>query len=94
LIPPEKMHRISIAPMVDVSDTHFRFFMRLLTRYSTVWTEMLHYNSILYQNSGGYNNLRFHQIEHPVVCQVGGCDPVKLAECAKMVHSQGYDEIN
>jgi tRNA-dihydrouridine synthase A len=94
LIPPEKMHRISIAPMVDVSDTHFRFFMRLLTRYSTVWTEMLHFNSILLKNNGNYDNLKFHQIEHPVVCQVGGCDPIKLAECAKLVLKSGYDEIN
>jgi hypothetical protein len=41
------LHRISIAPMMDVTNVHFRFFMRLLTRRATLWTEMIHENAIL-----------------------------------------------
>lgn len=94
MIPPHLIHRISIAPMFDVTDIHFRFFFRLLTRYATLWTEMLHFNSILQPNSKGYNNLRFNNIEHPVVVQLGGSDPTKLAECAYKAWKEGYDEIN
>lgn len=46
LIPREKLHRFSVAPMMEVTDTHFRVFMRLLTRCATLWTEMYHSSSI------------------------------------------------
>ena len=93
-IPPEKLHRFSIAPMLDVTHTHFRFFMRLLTRYSTLWTEMIHANSIAFNEQQREEFLRFHRIEHPVVLQFGGSDPEILGKASKFCEAQGYDELN
>lgn len=51
-IPSDKLHRFSIAPMMEVTHTHFRFFVRLLTRCSTLWTEMYHSNMLLHNEEG------------------------------------------
>lgn len=93
-IPADKLHRFSIAPMLDVTHTHFRFLMRLLTRYSTLWTEMIHANSIAFNDAQREEFLRFHRIEHPVVLQFGGSDPDILAKASKFCETQGYDELN
>lgn len=93
-IPPEKLHRFSIAPMIDVSIVHFRFFIRLLTRYSTLWTEMLHSGSLKHNPEFRARELRFNNIEHPVVIQLGGSDDAELAEAAKHCEEAGFDEVN
>ena len=93
-IKTEHMHRFSIAPMLDVTNVHFRFLMRLLTRYSTLWTEMIHANTLNYNNEHRANILRFNPIEHPVVLQLGGSEAAKLADAGLMAEKEGYDEVN
>ncbi|KAF4675043.1 hypothetical protein FOL47_008354 [Perkinsus chesapeaki] len=89
--------RLSIAPMVDVSDRDFRMFMRLLSNKCEVWTEML-VDQALVHNAGHSGQLEkligFSQQEHPIVCQLGGHDPAKLAAAARIARGRGYDEIN
>ena len=93
-IPAEKQHRFSIAPMFDVSNVHFRFFIRLLTRYSTLWTEMYHATAITDSPKRRALCLRLNHIEHPVCCQLGGNDPDLLTEAAKHVEKAGFDEVD
>jgi len=66
--------------------------MRLLTRKALLYTEMIHMGAILY--GARERLLKYDPIEHPVALQVGGSDPLKLAECAKIAADYGYDEIN
>jgi tRNA-dihydrouridine synthase A len=88
------IHRISVAPMIDVSTIHFRFFMRLLTRCSAIYTEMIHSNAITLNPRGFKDILALNEIEHPIICQLGGNDPNELALAAKYVEQMGYDEVN
>lgn len=87
---------LQIAPMLDVSYRDFRYFMRLLTRRAQLWTEMIVDDTVLHNLEPVKCDrfLGYHQVEHPVVCQVGGSDPVKLAAVAPVVERYGYDEIN
>ncbi|KAF4679982.1 hypothetical protein FOZ62_010976, partial [Perkinsus olseni] len=93
----EQPVRLSIAPMVDVSDRDFRMFMRLLSSKCEVWTEML-VDQALVHNEEASQHLEqligFSAPEHPIVCQLGGHDPTKLAAAARIAHLRGYDEIN
>jgi len=93
-IPDKLLHRFSIAPMMEVTHTHFRFFSRLFTRYSTLWTEMYHTGMLINNEEGRKQALKFHPIEHPVICQLGGNEPVDLASGAKYVEEAGFDEVN
>ena len=68
----------SIAPMVDVSDKYFRYFMRLLTRHAFLYTEMLNENAVLRACQGRDRLLSFSENQHPVVCQLGGNDPASM----------------
>ena len=72
---PKNLHRISIAPMMEVTNAHFRFFMRLLTKRATLWTEMVHVNTMANKPINEIFALEFHEIDHPIVCQLGGNDP-------------------
>jgi tRNA-dihydrouridine synthase A len=84
--------QFSIAPMMDWTDRHCRFFHRLLTRRALLYTEMLTTGAILH---GDRNRLLgFDAAEHPVALQLGGSDPRALAECAASGADFGYDEIN
>jgi len=85
-------HKFSIAPMMDWSDRHFRVFMRLLTRRSLLYSEMVTAAAIVHGNQKRL--LGFSQIEHPVALQLGGADPDQLAEAARIGQDFGYDEIN
>lgn len=87
---------LQIAPMMDVTYRDFRYFMRLLTRRAQLWTEMVVDDTVLHNLEPVKCDrfLGFHPTEHPVVCQVGGSDPTKLAEVAQVVERYGYDEIN
>ena len=87
-------HRVSIAPMLDITNTHYRTFARLLTSYSILYTEMIHCDTIL--NSKFVDAyLSFDPVQHPVVLQLGGSNPDHLAKAAKLaVEKYGYDEIN
>lgn len=93
-IPVNLMHRISIAPMMEVTNTHFRFFMRLLTKNATLWTEMYHSRTILNNPDNRAISLRFSPLEHPIVCQLGGNNPEELKAAAKFVELAEFDEVN
>ena len=85
-------HKIlSIAPMIDVSNTHFRHFMRFLTSRALIYTEMLHHDAIIHNHSF---LLPFTKEQHPLVLQIGGSDPQRLAEAAVIAEKYGYDQIN
>ena len=88
------LHRISIAPMMEYTNTHFRFFIRLLSRNCTLWTEMLHCGALAHNESLAKKELTFNKIEHPVICQVGGSDIPQLQKAAIRAEQAGFDEIN
>jgi len=86
------MARISIAPMVDITDRHFRYFCRLLTKKSMLYTEMITSNAIIY---GDRNKLLdFDPIEKPITLQIAGCNAKEIAEAVKIAEDWDYDEIN
>ena len=84
--------RFSIAPMMDWTDRHCRFFHRLLTRRTLLYTEMLTTGAILHGDRARL--LGFDPAEHPLALQLGGCDPAALAASARIGADFGYDEIN
>ena len=83
---------MSVAPMMDWTDRHCRYFHRLLTRHTLLYTEMVNAGGILY--GGTERHLRYNAEEHPVALQLGGNEPDKLAEAARLGAQWGYDEIN
>lgn len=84
--------RLCVAPMLDWTDRHCRFFHRLLTRRTLLYTEMVNAGGILY--GGTERHLRFNPEEHPVALQLGGSEPDRLAQAARLGQQWGYDEIN
>ncbi len=84
--------RLSIAPMMDYTDRHYRYFMRLLCPQTILYTEMITAAALTYGDSKKL--LAFDAIEHPVVLQLGGSDPDLLAKAAMSAAQFGYDAIN
>ena len=84
--------RMSIAPMMDWTDRHCRYLHRLLTRHTLLYTEMVNVGGILF--GGTERHLRYNAEEHPVALQLGGNEPGKLAQAARLGEQWGYDEIN
>ena len=84
--------RFSIAPMMEWTDRHCRFFHRLLTRRALLYTEMLTTGAVLRGDRARL--LGFDPLEHPVALQLGGCEPGALAQSARIGEDFGYDEIN
>jgi tRNA-dihydrouridine synthase A len=85
-------HRFCIAPMMDWTDTHCRVLHRLLTRHARLYTEMITAEAVIRGNRARL--LAFDASEHPVAIQLGGSEPHRLAEAAKIAADVGYDEIN
>jgi tRNA-dihydrouridine synthase A len=85
-------HRFAVAPMIDWTDRHCRFFHRVLTRRALLYTEMVTTGAVLFGDRERL--LRFDPAEHPVAVQLGGADPVALAASARICADMGYDEIN
>ena len=86
------IHRFCVAPMMDRTDRHERFFLRSLSKKAYLYTEMINANAVLF---GDQNELlKFNECEHPLAIQLGGNDPIKLSEAATISESYGYDEIN
>ena len=83
--------RLSIAPMMDWTDRHERYFLRLIAGRALLYTEMIPTGAIL-RDAARF--LRFDPAEHPVALQLGGADPGDLARAAELGASWGYDEIN
>ena len=84
--------RISIAPMMDWTDRHCRYFLRLITQHSLLYTEMIT-SAALIRGDATYL-LQYDPFEHPLALQLGGSDPQELAAAAQLGESFGYDEIN
>ncbi len=84
--------RLSVAPMMDWTDRHDRYFLRLLSRRTRLYTEMITAAALLHGDAARL--LAFDAAEHPVALQLGGADPLALARAAEMGANAGYDEIN
>ncbi|WP_439147042.1 tRNA dihydrouridine(20/20a) synthase DusA [Vibrio sp.] len=84
-------NRLSVAPMLDWTDRHCRYFHRLLSQQTLLYTEMITTGAILH---GKGDFLEYNEQEHPLALQLGGSNPVDLAACAKLAGERGYDEIN
>jgi len=82
----------SVAPMLDWTDRHCRFFLRLLSRHALLYSEMVTTGALIHGDRHRY--LQFTPTESPVALQLGGSDPAELADCCKMAEDYGYDEIN
>jgi tRNA-dihydrouridine synthase A len=83
---------LSIAPMMDRTDRHYRYLMRQITRRTLLYTEMITAQAILHGDRPKL--LDFFALEKPLVLQIGGDNPALLAECAKIGEDWGYDAIN
>ncbi len=83
---------VSIAPMMAWTDRHARYFLRLISKHTMLYTEMVTTGALLHGERSGF--LRYHADEHPLVLQLGGSQPDELAECALMAEDVGYDEVN
>src|SRR3954470_15758238 len=85
-------HRFCVAPMMEWTDRHCRFFHRLLTRRALIYTEMITTGAVLRGDRARL--LAYDPFEHPVALQLGGSDPAALAQSARIAEELGYDEIN
>lgn len=90
-VPPDRW-KLSVAPMLDWTDRHCRYFHRLLTHHALLYTEMVTTGALLHGDVT--RHLRYNAEEHPVALQLGGSEPADLAHCAKLGEQWGYDEIN
>ena len=89
----KNIHKLSIAPMMDCTDKHFRMIMRKISSQALLYTEMIVAQSLIYTNKKE-KFLGFNSEEHPIAIQFGGEDPNILKEAARMAQDWGYDEIN
>ena len=83
---------VSVAPMMDWTDRHCRWFHRRLTQRALLYTEMVVADAVIHGDKDYL--MSFNEEEHPVALQIGGSDPVKLAKASKVGEQFGYDEIN
>src|ERR1044072_3253273 len=84
--------RFSVAPMMDWTDRHCRVLHRALTRNALLYTEMVTADAVIHGDRERL--IGFSEIEHPVALQLGGSEPAKLAQAARIGAMRGYDEIN
>ncbi|MBP6008050.1 MAG: tRNA dihydrouridine(20/20a) synthase DusA [Rhodoferax sp.] len=85
-------HRLCVAPMMDWTDQHCRFFHRLLSKNALLYTEMVTTGALIHGDVP--RHLAFNAEEHPLALQLGGSEPHDLAHCARLGEQWGYDEIN
>ena len=83
---------MAIAPMLDWSDRHFRYFVRLISRRVLLYTEMVTTAAVLRGDRDRL--LKYHPLEHPLAIQLGGSDPNALAQCVRIAEDFGFDEVN
>ena len=88
----ENSGRFSVAPMMDWTDRHCRYFHRQFTSNSLLYTEMIAAAALV--KGRAYNLLDYSAEEHPLALQLGGSDPIELSEAASIGDAHGYDEIN
>ncbi|PNG13610.1 tRNA dihydrouridine(20/20a) synthase DusA [Stutzerimonas stutzeri] len=89
---PSLSRRFSVAPMMDWTDRHCRFFLRQLSRHALLYTEMVTTGALI--NGDAERFLRHDEVEYPLALQLGGSVPADLAACARMAEAAGYDEVN
>ncbi len=85
-------YKIILAPMMDLTDRHCRYFLRKISKHMLLYTEMVTAKALIHGDRKRF--LEFHDLEHPVCLQLGGSDPYELAQCAKWAEEWGYDEVN
>ncbi len=85
-------YQLCAAPMMDWTDRHCRFFLRLVSPRALLYTEMVTTGALLHGDVP--RHLDFNREEHPVALQLGGSEPADLAHCAKLAKQWGYDEVN
>jgi tRNA-dihydrouridine synthase A len=85
-------HRFCVAPMMDVTDRHCRYFLRQLSRHARLYTEMVTTAAVL--NGNRERLLGFDPREHPVALQLGGSEPADMARASEVAAAMGYDEVN
>ena len=83
---------VSVAPMMDCTDRHDRYFLRLISKNVKLYTEMIVSNAIIKGDKDFL--LKFNLLEKPLVLQIGGSNPKELAQATKIAEGYGYDEIN
>jgi len=89
--------KVSVAPMMGWTDRHARYFLRLISKHTLLYTEMVNTGAMLHnrQKIGDQKrHLAYHDSEHPIALQLGGSDPQALAQCAVMTEDAGFDEVN
>jgi tRNA-dihydrouridine synthase A len=84
--------RLSVAPMMDWTDTHCRVFHRILAPHARLYSEMVHANAVIHGDRARL--LALDPVEHPVALQLGGSEPALLAQAARIGADHGFDEIN
>ena len=92
IVTSNQVYPLSIAPMMDRTDRHYRYFMRQITRRTLLYTEMVTTAAILHGDQEQL--LGFSPEEKPLVLQLGGDNPNHLATCAKIAEDMGYDQVN
>jgi tRNA-dihydrouridine synthase A len=90
--PPISPWRLCVAPLLDLTDRHCRYFHRLITRRARLYSEMVTTGALLHGDVS--RHLRFNAEEHPLALQLGGSEPAELARCAALAQAWGYDEVN
>ena len=88
----DKYHKVSVAPMMDWTDRHCRFFHRQLSKRAVLYSEMVTADAVIHGDRARL--IGFDAAEHPLVLQLGGSDPVRMAEAASIGAAWGYDAIN
>ena len=83
-------HKFSVAPMLDWTDKHCRYFHRLMTKHAVLYTEMVTTGALIH-GKGDY--LAFNEQEHPLVLQLGGSNPAEMAQCAKWLSSEDMTRL-
>jgi tRNA-dihydrouridine synthase A len=91
-LPFQPSRRFSVAPMMDWTDRHCRFFLRLLSKNALLYTEMVTTGALLHGDTERF--LRHDETEHPLALQLGGSNPADLAASARLAQAAGYDEVN
>ena len=89
---PTNIHPLSVAPMMERTDRHCRYFLRQISQRTLLYTEMVTSMAILHGDKDKL--LGFDPAEHPISLQVGGDNPQDLAKCAQLAEDFGYDEVN
>lgn len=89
---PLPARTLAVAPMLDYTDRHARYLLRLITRNTWLYSEMVTTAALLHGDRERF--LAFDPAEHPVALQLGGSDPDHLAACARLAAQRGYDEVN